>query len=185
MSSSSCRFSRDNWQSYRPDSTAETRSTQSFLPNFVRPYIFLSVLCVSAVNWFLPKSVFLKSLKVESAWGMTQFAPTDPTDLKYSEWLLIAQFVLPKSRGHPRKWEMWQILNAILSVTRWGSAWGRRPKDMPPWQTVYGYLGRWAESGLVRDQPSYTFFIQFLCYPPCRTSESAVKYRPLVPLIAL
>ncbi len=71
---------------------------------------------------------------------MTKFTQTYPTDLKYSEWRLIAQFFLPSTRGRPRKWEMWQILNAILYVTRTGCAWRMLPKDLPPWQTVYGYF---------------------------------------------
>ncbi len=79
---------------------------------------------------------------------MTKFTQTYPTDLKYSEWLLIVQFFLPNKRGRPRKWEMWQILNAILYVTRTGCAWRLLPKDLPPWQTVYGYFWRWTKSGL-------------------------------------
>ena len=79
---------------------------------------------------------------------MTKFAPTSPTDLKYSEWLLIAQFFPPKRRGHPRKWERWQIVNAILYVTRTGCQWRMMPKDLPPWQTVYGYFRRWTQQGL-------------------------------------
>ncbi len=79
---------------------------------------------------------------------MAKFIQTYPTDLKYSEWLLIAQFFQPKKRGRPRKWEMWQIINALLYVTRTGCAWRLLPKDLPPWQTVYGYFWRWTQSGL-------------------------------------
>jgi len=43
---------------------------------------------------------------------------------------------------------MWQIINAILYVTRTGCQWRMLPKDMPPWQTVYGYFWRWTKSGL-------------------------------------
>ena len=34
---------------------------------------------------------------------MTKFTQTYPTDLKYSEWLLIAQFFTPCRRGRPPK----------------------------------------------------------------------------------
>jgi transposase len=51
---------------------------------------------------------------------MTKFTQTYPTDLKYSEWLLLEQFFAPCLRGRPRTWEMWLILNAILYVTRTG-----------------------------------------------------------------
>lgn len=79
---------------------------------------------------------------------MTKFTQTYPTDLKYSEWQLIEQFFPPQTRGRPRKWEIWLILNAILYVLRTGCQWRMLPKDLPPWQTVYGYLWRWTRSGL-------------------------------------
>ena len=50
--------------------------------------------------------------------------------------------------GRPRKWERWQIINAILYVVRTGCQWRRMPKDLPPWQTVYGYFRRWKKQGL-------------------------------------
>ena len=78
---------------------------------------------------------------------MTKFTQIYPTDLQYSEWLLIKQFFPPCKRGRPRKWEMWQIINAILYVARTGCQWRMLPKDLPPWQTVYGYFWRWTRSG--------------------------------------
>ncbi len=39
-------------------------------------------------------------------------------------------------------------MNAILYVTRTGCQWRMLPKDLPPWQTVYGYFWRWTKSGL-------------------------------------
>lgn len=50
--------------------------------------------------------------------------------------------------GRPRKWELWQIINAILYVVRTGCQWRMLPKDLPPWQTVYGYFRRWKKAGL-------------------------------------
>lgn len=79
---------------------------------------------------------------------MTKFTQTYPTDLKYSEWLLLAQFFPSNTRGRPRKWEMWLILNAILYVTRTGCQWRMLPKEYPPWQTVYRYYWRWTQNGL-------------------------------------
>ena len=79
---------------------------------------------------------------------MTKFTQTYPTDLQYTEWLLIVQFFPPSKRGRPRKWELWQIINAILYVTRTGCQWRMLPKDLPPWQTVYGYFWCWTKSGL-------------------------------------
>jgi len=79
---------------------------------------------------------------------MTKFAQTYPTDLEYTEWMLISEFFLPNNLGRPRKWERWQIINAILYVDRTGCQWRMMPKDLPAWQTVYGYFGRWTRSGL-------------------------------------
>ena len=79
---------------------------------------------------------------------MIKFAQTYPTDLKYTEWMLISEFFLPSNLGRPRKWERWQIINAILYVDRTGCQWRMMPKDLPAWQTVYGYFRRWTRSGL-------------------------------------
>src|SRR5712691_4091110 len=79
---------------------------------------------------------------------MTNFSKTYPTDLKYSEWLLIVEFFPTYRRGRPCKWARWQIVNAILSVTRTGCQWRMLPKEFPPWQTVYGYFRRWTCTGV-------------------------------------
>jgi putative transposase len=79
---------------------------------------------------------------------MIEFTKTYPTDLKYSEWMLIAGFFVPNQRGRPRKWAMWQIINAILYVTRTGCQWRMLPIDYPPWQTVSRYFRAWTKQGL-------------------------------------
>jgi putative transposase len=72
-----------------------------------------------------------------------------PTDLTTKEWQHIADFFpTPRLRGRPRKWEPWQIVNALLYVTRTGCQWRMLPREFPPWQTVYGYFWRWTQSGL-------------------------------------
>ena len=79
---------------------------------------------------------------------MAKFTQTYPTDLKYTEWQLIAGYFPTYYLGRPRKWEMWQILNAILYVVRTGCQWRMLPTNLPPWQTVYGYFRRWKKNGL-------------------------------------
>lgn len=79
---------------------------------------------------------------------MTKFKQTYPTDLKYTEWMLIVGFFPDHPLGRPRKWGMWQIINAILYVVRTGCQWRMLPKDFAPWQTVYGYFRRWKRQGL-------------------------------------
>jgi putative transposase len=79
---------------------------------------------------------------------MAKFTQTYPTDLKYTEWQLIMDFFPTHRLGRPRKWELWQILNAILYVVRTGCQWRMLPTNLPAWQTVYGYFRRWKKSGL-------------------------------------
>jgi putative transposase len=80
---------------------------------------------------------------------MSTLTQTDPTDLTTKEWTQLLSFFPPAShRGRPRKWELWQILNAILYVTRTGCQWRMLPRDFPPWATVYGYFWRWTQKGL-------------------------------------
>lgn len=79
---------------------------------------------------------------------MAKFTQTYPTDLKYTEWQLIADYFPTNRLGRPRKWEMWQILNALLYVVRTGCQWRMVPTNLPPWQTVYGYFRRWKKNGL-------------------------------------
>lgn len=79
---------------------------------------------------------------------MIKFSQPYPTDLKYSEWQLIAEYFEPNKRGRPRKWPMWQIVNAILYVTRTGCQWRMLPVDFPPWQMVYRNFRRWTRQGV-------------------------------------
>ena len=78
---------------------------------------------------------------------MAKFTQTYPTDLQYSEWEQIQPYFPASKLGRPRKWDMWLIINAIVYVNRTGCQWRMRPKDLPPWQTVYGYFWRWTRSG--------------------------------------
>ncbi len=79
---------------------------------------------------------------------MAKFTQTYPTDLKYTEWLLMMDFFPIHRLGRPRKWEMWQIVNAILYIVRTGCQWRMLPTNLPPWRTVYGYFWRWKRQGL-------------------------------------
>lgn len=72
-----------------------------------------------------------------------------PTDLTMIEWTQgMSCFPPTPRRGRRRKWELWQILNAILYVTRTGGQWRMLPCNFPPWATVYGYCWRWTQTGL-------------------------------------
>src|SRR4029453_5989226 len=73
-----------------------------------------------------------------------------PTDLNEKQWSRIAvQFPqLPRTRGRPRTWTYRKTLNAISTLVRRGGAGQLLPHVFPPWETVYGYYGRWRNSGL-------------------------------------
>ena len=79
---------------------------------------------------------------------MIKLPKTYPTDLKYTEWLLIEKFFPTFKRGRPRTWETYQIVNAILYVTRTGCQWRMLPVNFPAWQTVYGYFRRWTRQDI-------------------------------------
>jgi putative transposase len=79
---------------------------------------------------------------------MTTLMQTYATDLTATEWEPLMDFFPVSSRGRPRKWATWLIINAILYVTRTGCQWRMLPRDFPPWQTVYGSFWRWTRSGL-------------------------------------
>ena len=65
------------------------------------------------------------------------------TDLKDTEWQLIAPLLPQPTTGRPRLWPVREILNAILYIVRSGCAWRLLPHDLPPWQTVYTQFRRW------------------------------------------
>ena len=70
------------------------------------------------------------------------------TDLNNEDWNMLESFI-PKAHegGRPRSVDMREILNAIFYILRTGCAWRLLPHDLPPWQTVYGYLRRFSEDG--------------------------------------
>ncbi len=79
---------------------------------------------------------------------MAKFTQTYPTDLKYTEWQQIMEFFPSYETGRPRKWEKWQIINAILYVNRTGCQWRMLPINFPPWATVHYYYWRWRHEGV-------------------------------------
>src|SRR6266849_1427088 len=79
---------------------------------------------------------------------MTTLTQTYSTDLTATEWEPLMDFFPVSSRGRPRKWATWLIINAIRYVTRTRCQWRMLPRDFPPWQTVYGSFWRWTRSGL-------------------------------------
>jgi transposase len=73
-----------------------------------------------------------------------------PTDLTDRQWRLVEP-LLPEPpagpAGRPPKHGKREIVNAILYHVRAGGSWRMLPKDLPPWETVYGYFARWRDDG--------------------------------------
>ena len=73
--------------------------------------------------------------------------PTDLTDL---QWKLVEPLLPappPGPAGRPPSHGKREIVNAILYHVRAGGAWRMLPKDLPPWETVYGYFRDWGADG--------------------------------------
>jgi len=48
----------------------------------------------------------------------------------------------------PRKYDLREILNAILWITRTGTQWRNLDSSFPPWKTVYYYFETWGKLGI-------------------------------------
>jgi transposase len=71
-----------------------------------------------------------------------------PSDLTDGEWTLVAPLIPPaKPGGRKRKVDVREVVNGIFYVAATGCQWRALPKDLPPWGTVYEYLGLWAWDG--------------------------------------
>lgn len=76
-----------------------------------------------------------------------------PSDLSDERWELIRpvleawKAVHPSVSGHRGRYEMREIVNAILYQTRTGCQWRYLPKDLPPYGAVYYYFALWRRDG--------------------------------------
>jgi len=65
-------------------------------------------------------------------------------ELSDSQWEFIKEY-LPIQRK--RKYDLRQIVNAILKILRTGTQWRNLDKEYPPWQSVYYYFRVWKANG--------------------------------------
>lgn len=71
-----------------------------------------------------------------------------PSDLTNAQWKLIAP-LLPavKPGGRPRKYDMREVVNALLYVNREGCSWRAIPHDLPHWKTAYNFFRAFEADG--------------------------------------
>lgn len=69
------------------------------------------------------------------------------TDLSDEQWKLISRY-LPQRQGPGRKpkYDMREIINAILYVVHTGCRWAMIPHDFPPWYSVYYRFNKWRKN---------------------------------------
>ncbi|MBX9625598.1 MAG: IS5 family transposase [Gemmataceae bacterium] len=71
-----------------------------------------------------------------------------PSDLTNTQWKLIARSIPPvKAGGRPRRYDMREVVNALLYVNREGCSWRALPHDFPHWKTVYNFFRAFERDG--------------------------------------
>lgn len=71
------------------------------------------------------------------------------SDLTDAEWVVLKPLIpAVKSGGRPASYRRREIVNGILYILRSGASWRMMPKDLPAWDSVYGYFNRWRKSGV-------------------------------------
>ena len=68
-----------------------------------------------------------------------------PTNVSNSQWQIIS-ISLDTERN--RKYELREIVNAILYLVKTGCQWRMLPADFPKWQIVYYYFSVWKNNGV-------------------------------------
>ena len=51
--------------------------------------------------------------------------------------------------AHKRKYDLRDIMDAILWITRTGAQWRNLDSQFPPWSSVYYYFRRWTKHGII------------------------------------
>ena len=63
-----------------------------------------------------------------------------PTNVSDSQWQIISKYL---DVDRKRKYDLKEIVNAILYVVKTGCQWRMLPSDFAPWETVYYYFSVW------------------------------------------
>ncbi len=74
-----------------------------------------------------------------------------PTGLTENQMKKLERYLpSPPKDGRPLPCPIFEIINAILHMTRSGCAWRLLPHDFPPWQTVCYHFAKWKKDGTWR-----------------------------------
>jgi putative transposase len=68
------------------------------------------------------------------------------TNVSNSQWQIISKFL---DLERKRKYELREIVNAILYLVKTGCQWRLLPGDFPKWKIVYYYFSTWKIEGLI------------------------------------
>jgi putative transposase len=63
-----------------------------------------------------------------------------PTNVSDSQWQIISKYL---DVNRSRKYDLKEIVNAILYLVKTGCQWRMLPADFVPWQTAYYYFSVW------------------------------------------
>lgn len=69
-----------------------------------------------------------------------------PTNLSNSQWQVISKYL---NIERIRKYDLREIVNAILYLVKTGCQWRMLPKDFPDWKLVYYYFSSWKKSAVI------------------------------------
>jgi transposase len=72
-----------------------------------------------------------------------------PSDVTDRQWEILAPLLARPHPGYgrPRKYQLREIVNALLYLVKNGCTWRALPHDLPPWEDVYDHFRRWKKDG--------------------------------------
>lgn len=69
-----------------------------------------------------------------------------PTNVSNSQWQIISKFL---DIDRKRKYDLREVVNAILYLVKTGCQWRMLPGDFPNWTIVYYYFSVWKNNGVL------------------------------------
>ena len=69
-----------------------------------------------------------------------------PTDLTDSQWDQLKEYLNVQRK---RKYDLREVVNALIYILRTGYQWRMLPQDFPPYRSVFYYYQKWRDSGLL------------------------------------